>query len=111
MFADFGDHPASKMHEFNVKLLLLDLSAVFMISCYIYIYGRQPQVILTNVLRTRIGRKYVDSHILIDSNLSDAEKLQLGQLASSSVASAQTCQILSSPHESSFLSERYVTPY
>ncbi|XP_052520820.1 sentrin-specific protease 7 isoform X6 [Tympanuchus pallidicinctus] len=66
----------------------------------------QPQVILTNVLSTRIGRKYVDSHILIDSNLSDAEKLQLGQLASSSVASTQTCQILSSPHESSFLSER-----
>lgn len=39
MFADFGDHPASKMHEFNVKLLLLDLSAVFMISCYIYMAG------------------------------------------------------------------------
>lgn len=38
MFADFGDHPASKMHEFNVKLLSLDLSAVFMISCYIYIW-------------------------------------------------------------------------
>ncbi|XP_004938323.2 sentrin-specific protease 7 isoform X3 [Gallus gallus] len=71
-----------------------------------FLSKRQPQVILTNVLRTRIGRKYVDSHILIDSNLSDAEKLQLGQLASSSVASAQTCQILSSPHESSFLSER-----
>ncbi|OXB61560.1 hypothetical protein ASZ78_010417 [Callipepla squamata] len=47
----------------------------------------------------------MDSHILIDSNLSDAEKLQLGHLASSSVASAQTCQILSSSHESSFLSE------
>ncbi|XP_021255825.1 sentrin-specific protease 7 isoform X3 [Numida meleagris] len=72
----------------------------------LFLSKRQPQVILTNVLRTRIGRKYVDSHILIDSNLSDAEKLELGQLASSSVASAQTCQILSSPHESSFLSER-----
>ncbi|XP_052520827.1 sentrin-specific protease 7 isoform X7 [Tympanuchus pallidicinctus] len=71
-----------------------------------FLSKRQPQVILTNVLSTRIGRKYVDSHILIDSNLSDAEKLQLGQLASSSVASTQTCQILSSPHESSFLSER-----
>ncbi|XP_015732579.1 sentrin-specific protease 7 isoform X2 [Coturnix japonica] len=71
-----------------------------------FLSKRQPQVILTNVLRTRIGRKYMDSHILIDSNLSDAEKLQLGQLASSSVASAQTCQILSSPHESSFMSER-----
>ncbi|NXL85358.1 SENP7 protease, partial [Alectura lathami] len=67
---------------------------------------RQPQVILTNVLRTRIGRKYVDSDVIIDSNLSDAEKLQSGQLTSSSVASVPTCQILRSPHESSCLSER-----
>uniref|UniRef100_A0A8C8AKY9 SUMO specific peptidase 7 n=1 Tax=Otus sunia TaxID=257818 RepID=A0A8C8AKY9_9STRI len=64
-------------------------------------------IILTNVLRTKIGRKYIDSHIIIDANLSDADKLQSGQLLSSSVASLQTCQILSSPHESSFLSERY----
>ncbi|KFP51424.1 Sentrin-specific protease 7, partial [Cathartes aura] len=67
---------------------------------------RQPKVILTNVLRTKIGRKYIDSHVIIDANLSDADKLQSGQLPSSSVASLQTCQILSSPHESSFLSER-----
>ncbi|EOB08544.1 Sentrin-specific protease 7, partial [Anas platyrhynchos] len=67
---------------------------------------RQPQVILTNVLRTRIGRKYIDSHVIIDADLSDADKLQSGQLASSSVTNVQTCQILSSPHESSFLSER-----
>nr|XP_047913958.1 sentrin-specific protease 7 isoform X5 [Anser cygnoides] len=66
----------------------------------------QPQVILTNVLRTRIGRKYVDSHVIIDADLSDADKLQSGQLASSSVTNVQTCQILSSPRESSFLSER-----
>nr|XP_005009752.4 sentrin-specific protease 7 isoform X5 [Anas platyrhynchos] len=66
----------------------------------------QPQVILTNVLRTRIGRKYIDSHVIIDADLSDADKLQSGQLASSSVTNVQTCQILSSPHESSFLSER-----
>ncbi|XP_009697831.1 PREDICTED: sentrin-specific protease 7-like, partial [Cariama cristata] len=65
----------------------------------------QPKVILTNVLRTKIGRKYIDSHVIIDANLSAADKLQSGQLPSSSVASLQTCQILSSPHESSFLSE------
>ncbi|KAM9628105.1 sentrin-specific protease 7 isoform 9-T10 [Morphnus guianensis] len=66
----------------------------------------QPKVILTNVLRTKIGRKYIDSHVIIDANLSDADKLQSGQLPSSSIASLQTCQILSSPHESSFLSKR-----
>lgn len=103
----FGDYQISKIHEFNKKFLSLDFSAVFVIYCYIY--GRQPKVILTNVLRTKIGRKYIDSHIMIDANLSDADKLQSGQLPSSSVASLQTCQILSSHHESSFLSERYVT--
>ncbi|XP_050188966.1 sentrin-specific protease 7 isoform X3 [Myiozetetes cayanensis] len=66
----------------------------------------QPKVILTNVLRTKIGRKYIDNHVTIDANLPAADKLQSGQLPSSSVASLQTCQILSSPHESSFLSER-----
>ncbi|XP_027536833.1 sentrin-specific protease 7 isoform X5 [Neopelma chrysocephalum] len=66
----------------------------------------QPKVILTNILRTKIGRKYVDNHVTIDANLPAADKLQSGQLPSSSVASLQTCQILSSPHESSFLSER-----
>ncbi|NXI49256.1 SENP7 protease, partial [Chloroceryle aenea] len=72
----------------------------------LFLSKRQPKVILTNVLTTKIGRKYIDSHLIIDANLSDAEKLQSGQLPSSSVASLQTCQILSSPHESSFLSER-----
>ncbi|NWQ68063.1 SENP7 protease, partial [Neopipo cinnamomea] len=67
---------------------------------------RQPKVILTNVLRTKIGRKYIDNHVTIDANLPAADKLQSGQLPSSSVASLQTCQILSSPHESSLLSER-----
>ncbi|XP_048149773.1 sentrin-specific protease 7 isoform X6 [Corvus hawaiiensis] len=66
----------------------------------------QPKVILTNVLSTKIGRKYIDSHVIIDANLPAADKLQSGQLPSSAVASLQTCQILSSPHESSFPSER-----
>ncbi|NXU87530.1 SENP7 protease, partial [Xiphorhynchus elegans] len=67
---------------------------------------RQPKVTLTNILRTKIGRKYLDSHVIIDANLPAADKLPSGQLPSSSVASLQTCQIPSSPHESSFLSER-----
>jgi len=101
------DYQASKVHEFNKKFFSLDFSAVFMI--HYYIYGRQPKVILTNVLGTKIGRKYIDSHIIIDANVSDADKLQSSRLPSSSVASLQTCQMLSSPYESSLLSERYVT--
>ncbi|NXY74069.1 SENP7 protease, partial [Glareola pratincola] len=72
----------------------------------LFLSKRQPKVILTNVLRTKIGRQYIDSHVIIDADLSDADRLQLGPLPSSSVASLQTRQILSSPHESSFLSER-----
>ncbi|XP_069724102.1 sentrin-specific protease 7 [Phaenicophaeus curvirostris] len=71
-----------------------------------FLSERQPAVILTNVLTTKIGRKYVDSHIIIDANLPDDDKLQLGQLPSSSLARLQTCEILSSTCESSFLSER-----
>ncbi|NWZ66456.1 SENP7 protease, partial [Acrocephalus arundinaceus] len=72
----------------------------------LFLSERQPKVILTNVLSTKIGRKYIDSHVIIDANLPAADKLQSGQLPSSAVASIQTCQILSSSHESSFLSER-----
>nr|XP_021148917.1 sentrin-specific protease 7 isoform X3 [Columba livia] len=72
----------------------------------LFLSQRQPTVTLTNVLRTKIGRKYIDSHVIIDADLSDADKLQSGQLPSSSAASLQTCQILSPPRESSFLSER-----
>ncbi|NWQ78511.1 SENP7 protease, partial [Columbina picui] len=72
----------------------------------LFLFERQPTVTLTNVLRTKIGRKYMDSHVIIDADLSDADKLQSGQVPSSSAASLQTCQVLSSPRESSFLSER-----
>ncbi|NXN40666.1 SENP7 protease, partial [Rhinoptilus africanus] len=72
----------------------------------LFLSKRQPKVILTNVLRTKIGRQYIDSHVIIDADLSDDDRLQSGPLPSSSVASLQTRQILSSPHESSFLSER-----
>ncbi|XP_056361122.1 sentrin-specific protease 7 isoform X4 [Oenanthe melanoleuca] len=72
----------------------------------LFLSKRQPKVILTNILSTKIGRKYIDSHVITDANLPAADKLQSGQPPSSAVASLQTCQILSSPHESSFLSER-----
>ncbi|NXD24589.1 SENP7 protease, partial [Spelaeornis formosus] len=72
----------------------------------LFLSKRQPKVILTNVLSTKIGRKYIDSHVIVDANLPAADKLQSGQLPSSAVDSLQTCQMLSSPPESSFLSER-----
>ncbi|NWX27873.1 SENP7 protease, partial [Notiomystis cincta] len=72
----------------------------------LFLSKRQPKVILTNILSTKIGRKYIDSHVIIDANLPAADKLQSGKLPSSAVASLQTCQMLSSPHESSFLSGR-----
>ncbi|XP_019379265.1 PREDICTED: sentrin-specific protease 7 isoform X1 [Gavialis gangeticus] len=67
---------------------------------------RHPKIILTNVLRTKVGRKYAKSHLSSDANISDADKLQSGQ-PPSSVASLQTCQILSPTLQSSFLSKRY----
>ncbi|NWR64750.1 SENP7 protease, partial [Bucorvus abyssinicus] len=103
-FSDAGklrsDQPPSSAASLKIwQILNPTLQSLFLSK-------RQPKVILTNVLRTKIGRKYIDSHIIIDANLSDADILQSGQLPSSSIASLQSCQILSSPHESSFLSER-----
>ncbi|NWY57853.1 SENP7 protease, partial [Chionis minor] len=103
-FSDAGklqsDQPPSSAASLTIwQILNPTLQSLFLSK-------RQPKVILTNVLRTKIGRKYIDSHVIIDADLSDADKLQSGQPSSSSVASLQTCQILSSPHESSFLSER-----
>ncbi|XP_051478179.1 sentrin-specific protease 7 isoform X2 [Apus apus] len=103
-FSDAGklqsDHPpSSSAASLKIWQILNPTQSLFLSE-------RQPTVILTNVLRTKIGRKYVDSHVIIDSNLSDADKLQSGQLSSSPVSSPQTCQIQSSPHASSFLSER-----
>ncbi|XP_032907562.1 sentrin-specific protease 7 isoform X2 [Catharus ustulatus] len=72
----------------------------------LFLSKRQPKVVLTNVLSTKIGRKYIDNHVITGANLPAADKLQSGQLPSSTVANLQTCQMLSSPHESSFLSQR-----
>ncbi|XP_066474947.1 sentrin-specific protease 7 isoform X2 [Tiliqua scincoides] len=66
----------------------------------------QPKVILTNVLRTKKGRKYVQRHLLADANLSDASKLQSDEQLSSSIASLESCQKISS-QQSCTLSKRY----
>uniref|UniRef100_A0A8D0HRJ1 SUMO specific peptidase 7 n=1 Tax=Sphenodon punctatus TaxID=8508 RepID=A0A8D0HRJ1_SPHPU len=73
---------------------------------YYYIYGRQPKVILTNVLKTEVGRKYIKSQLIIDANSSDADKLQSDRPPSSSVASLEIWQILSHPHQSLVIPKR-----
>ncbi|XP_015732601.1 sentrin-specific protease 7 isoform X3 [Coturnix japonica] len=66
----------------------------------------QPKVILTNVLRTKIGRKYTQAQPITDANFSDAGKLQSNQPPSSSVASLKIWQILNPALHSPFLSKR-----
>ncbi|XP_073163078.1 sentrin-specific protease 7 isoform X7 [Lepidochelys kempii] len=66
----------------------------------------QPKVMLTNVLRTEIGRKYTQSHLITDANLSDVDKLQSDRPPSSSVASLEILQILNPPLQSLFISKR-----
>lgn len=71
-------------------------------------YGRQPKVILTNVLRMKIGRKYTQAQPKTGVNFSDAGKLQSDQAPSSSAASVKIWQILNPTLQSLFLSKRYV---
>ncbi|XP_026514788.1 sentrin-specific protease 7 isoform X4 [Terrapene carolina triunguis] len=66
----------------------------------------QPKVMLTNVLRTEIGRKYTQSQLITDANLSDVDKLQSDRPPSSSVASLELLQILNPPLQSLFISKR-----
>lgn len=72
-----------------------------------YMYGRQPKVILTNVLKTKTGRKYTQRHLLADVNQSDANKLQSDEQLFSTIASLESCQKISS-QQSCPLSKRYV---
>ncbi|KAL7983464.1 hypothetical protein Chor_000340 [Crotalus horridus] len=69
-------------------------------------YGRQPKVILTNVLKTELGRKYIKTQFITDANLSHAIKLQSNQQTSSSVDTLEIWHILNPLHQSPFLSER-----
>ncbi|XP_068877845.1 sentrin-specific protease 7 isoform X6 [Aphelocoma coerulescens] len=66
----------------------------------------QPKVILTNVLRTKIGRKYSQAQPKTGVNFSDAGKLQSDQAPSSSAASVKIWQILNPTLQSLFLSKR-----
>ncbi|KAM9670809.1 sentrin-specific protease 7 isoform 3-T4 [Dama dama] len=66
---------------------------------------RIPRVILTNVLGTKLGRKYITTSSVTEANLGDTDNLQSEQLSSSPDGSLDSCQSLN-PHKSFFLSER-----
>ncbi|CAI5772931.1 sentrin-specific protease 7 isoform X1 [Podarcis lilfordi] len=75
----------------------------------LFISRRQPKVTLTDVLRTKTGRKYIQRHLLTDPSLSDANKLQSDEQTSSTIASLESCQKISS-QESRILPKRHGTP-
>ncbi|EHB14875.1 Sentrin-specific protease 7, partial [Heterocephalus glaber] len=66
---------------------------------------RIPRVILTNVLGTELGRKYIKTPPVTEASLSDTDNLQSEQLSASSDGSLESCQNLN-PHKSCFISER-----
>ncbi|XP_003821969.2 sentrin-specific protease 7 isoform X2 [Pan paniscus] len=66
---------------------------------------RIPRVILTNVLGTELGRKYIRTPPVTEGSLSDTDNLQSEQLSSSSDGSLESYQNLN-PHKSCYLSER-----
>ncbi|KAM5281753.1 sentrin-specific protease 7 [Ctenodactylus gundi] len=66
---------------------------------------RIPRVILTNVLRTELGRKYIKTPPVTEANLGDTDNLKSEQLSSASDVSLDSYQNLNA-HKRCFLSER-----
>ncbi|KAM9636156.1 sentrin-specific protease 7 isoform 3-T3 [Trichechus inunguis] len=66
---------------------------------------RIPRVILTNVLGTELGRKYIQTLPVTEHSMGDTDNLQSEQLSSSPDGNLESCQNLNPP-KSCFLSER-----
>ncbi|XP_064129113.1 sentrin-specific protease 7 isoform X2 [Loxodonta africana] len=66
---------------------------------------RIPRVILTNVLGTELGRKYIQTLPVTEASLGDTDNLQSEQLSSSPDGNLESCQNLNPPKRC-FLSER-----
>ncbi|XP_008846709.1 sentrin-specific protease 7 [Nannospalax galili] len=64
---------------------------------------------LTNILGTKLGRKYIKSPPVTEASLSDTDNLKSEQLSSSSDVSLESCQNVNL-HKSCFLSERVSKP-
>ncbi|XP_038200797.1 sentrin-specific protease 7 isoform X4 [Arvicola amphibius] len=69
---------------------------------------RIPRVILTDILRTELGRKYLKIPPISEASLSGTASLKSDQLSSSSDGSLESCQNVN--HHKSFLSERGSKP-
>ncbi|XP_068921423.1 sentrin-specific protease 7 isoform X3 [Petaurus breviceps papuanus] len=72
--------------------------------------NRQLKVMLTNVLLTDSGRKYIKTLPRTDANLCDTKKLQSDSLPSTSVDSLAIHKKLNPLHQSLYLSERCSQP-
>uniref|UniRef100_A0A8C5LAG7 SUMO1/sentrin specific peptidase 7 n=1 Tax=Jaculus jaculus TaxID=51337 RepID=A0A8C5LAG7_JACJA len=70
---------------------------------------RIPRVILTNVLGTELGRKYIKSPPVSEATWCDPDNLQLEPLCSSPNGSLKSCQN-ANPHKRCFLPERGSKP-
>ncbi|XP_055965207.1 sentrin-specific protease 7 isoform X3 [Sorex fumeus] len=70
---------------------------------------RIPRVILTNVLGTELGRKYIKTSYVTENSLGDTDNLKSHQLSSPSDDSLESRQEVN-PHKNSFLSERNSQP-
>ncbi|XP_054981283.1 sentrin-specific protease 7 isoform X2 [Sorex araneus] len=70
---------------------------------------RIPRVILTNVLGTELGRKYIKTSCITETSLGDTDNLKSHQLSSPPDDSPESCQ-KENPHKNSFLSERNSQP-
>nr|XP_048310226.1 sentrin-specific protease 7 isoform X5 [Myodes glareolus] len=69
---------------------------------------RIPRVILTDILRTELGRKYLKIPPISEASLSGTANLKSDQLSSSSDGSLESCQNVN--HHKSFLLERGSKP-
>ncbi|XP_057620376.1 sentrin-specific protease 7 isoform X3 [Chionomys nivalis] len=69
---------------------------------------RIPRVILTDILRTELGRKYLKVPPISEASLSGTANLKSDQLSSSSDGIVESCQNVN--HHKSFLSERRSKP-
>ncbi|XP_060226534.1 sentrin-specific protease 7 isoform X2 [Meriones unguiculatus] len=69
---------------------------------------RVPRVILTDILGTELGRKYLKISPITEASLSDTANLKSEQLSSSSDGSLESCQEVN--HHKNFLPERASKP-
>ncbi|XP_007943965.1 sentrin-specific protease 7 [Orycteropus afer afer] len=100
---------ASKMHSDSLPSTSVDnLEACQLLEPLhksLNLSERIPRVILTNVLGTELGRKYIRTLPVTEASLGDTDNLKSEQLPSSLDGNLESCQN-PNPHNSCILSER-----